>query len=243
MRRPGIPSLILCVLCLLCVSALDGTAQAAPVVVSYSLSGSLVASIGGWDQLRPIHGRMTVVYQGTGSQTLSGPSGGFVGAAQIKRFDMTVDARVTNFNNVSFTGPVRMVEYAQPSGAFDGDLSLPLHGFASTFLPCHGGSYTCSGVAPALPVLLTLDGPLLDSSTPAPTVAGHVLHFDLGPVAKLFDIIPMSGNLTATEVGRTVVPEPDGAPRVALVVLLALTLWGGRQRFRIVSERAAHDDS
>lgn len=240
MGRPGVPTLILCVLC---VSAFGRAAHAAPVVVSYSLSGSLVATIGGWDQLRPIHGRMTVVYQGTGSQTRSGPPGGFVGAAEIKRFDMTVDARITNFNSVSFAGPVQMIEYAQPSGTFDGALSLPLHGFASARLPCQGGSSTCSGVASSFPLTLTLDGALLDSSTPAPTVAGHVLHFDLGPVAKLFDIIAMSGNLTATEVGRTVVPEPDGAPRVALAVLLALTLWGGRRRFRSVSERAAHEDS
>ena len=223
--------------------ALAGTASAVPVAISYSLSGSLVGSAGngvGWNQSRPFTGSMTAVYQGTGANTLYGPPGGFSGAARIESFFMDAGAQASLFASVFFGGQIQISGGAQASGLFGtgAGLALPINVLGSGSLACLGGTYTCSGYSPRN-VSIGIAGSLVPYLSGSPTAPAHYMKVILGgglallnPLA-MFGAFSMNGILTATEVSRTFVPEPDTGRLLALGLLVVTAAgWTEKRRLR-----------
>jgi len=221
--------------------ALAGTASAVPVAISYSLTGTMIGAVPGnigWNTNRPFTGNMTVVYQGTGANTLYGPPGGFAGAARIDSFYMDAAAAASLFGSVFFGGQIQLTGGAQASGLLGTGLALPINVLGSGSLPCSGGTYTCFGYSPRN-VSIGIAGSLVPYLLGSPTAAAHSMKVNLGGGLALinplngFGGFALNGILTATEISRTFVPEPDTGRLLALgLLVVAAAGWTGERRLR-----------
>lgn len=223
--------------------ALAGTASAVPVAITYSLSGSMVGYVGnnvGWNQYKPFTGSLTVVYQGTGANTLYGPAGGFSGPARIESFFMDASAQASYLASIFYGGQIQLTGGVQASGLFGtgAGLALPINVLGSGSLACLGGTYTCSGYSPRN-VSIGIAGSLVPYLSGSPTAPAHYMKVILGGGLALlnplvnFGAFSMNGILTATEVSRTFVPEPDTGRLLALgLLVVAAAGWTGQRRLR-----------
>jgi len=212
MQRPATCALAAALI--LVASLVARPAAAVSVDVTYSLSGSLRATNLGWNVFRPISGSAIVRYQGSGMNTVSGPSGGLLGPAAFQSLDMDFIGSRSMYASVIWAGPVAVTAGPQSLGsATVMALALPQVSVGSALLPCVVG---CSGEGPR-PLRLTFVNPLTASGV-SPTAVGHQIAFDL--TDKVFALgADVTGTLTMQEVSRTaVVPEPGTGPLLALGV-------------------------
>ena len=218
--------------------ALAGTASAVTVAVTYSLSGSMKGgtfNLVGWHQYLPFTGSMTVVYQGTGASTLYGPAGGFSGPARIENFFMDAAAQASLYQSIFFGGQIQLTGGVQASGLFGtgAGLALPINVLGSGSLPCLGGTYTCLNYG-AQNRSIGIAGSLVPYLSGSPTAPAHYMKVFLSDLALIYPgPFSMNGILTATEVSRTFVPEPDTGRLLALgLLVVAVAGWTGERRLR-----------
>ena len=225
--RPGVAALAIG--CGLLV--VTGTASAAPVAITYSLSGSMVGFDDniGWNQYRPFTGTMTVIYEGTGKNTLYGPPGGFAGPARIDTFFMDAAAQGSYLYSRYYSGQVEISGGAQAGGLFGtgAGVALPIDVLGAGVLRCVGSAYWCSGYSNRN-ISIGLIGSVVPYLSGAPTAAGHYMKVNLGvnDLAVINPLVPppggnfgVNGILTANEVSRILLPEPS-------VELPVLSDWG-----------------
>jgi hypothetical protein len=223
---------------LLVLTGLAPVAKAVPVEVTYSVSTAVNLPLLALN-LGTLTGTSTIRYLGTGANTLSGPSGGFVGPARIRTLNAAgpLNFQVLVLGTGTLTGFASVAAGPEVNGALaalGGPLQLPLDGAAGGFIHCTGA--VCAHPLLALPVSVNIPislvfNTVLQDLTAFPTAPG-VLTLVGG--FGTFGGVSLTATSTLTEISRTAVPEPGTAVLVwlGLVGRAGVRARARRQRMR-----------
>ena len=210
---------------LLVVLGLAPAARAVPVEVDYAVTGIItlpalslaLGTLSGTSRLR------------FNNATASGNAIGS-GAARVVSFLAGGPLSFNVLGAAQFVGSANAnVIGGSPNGALTANnITLPFHGTATGQIVCTGACMTLASIPPSvtLPITLpfnTILANLVSGANGNPNNGTVTLHGGFGT----FSSLPVTVQLTLTEIGRTVVPEPG----TASLVWLGLVGLAGVRRY------------